>query len=384
LKIVTLYNPIIDRGGISVSYINIANTLSKKYPNTIFHLLVNQKEIPKIKKNKNIKIINIKNFSRIPFEKILNWGKYLSSVKSILGILIYLIKYNPDYFVSFQGHFVVVVCKIITNKKTVFISRENTVIGENFKFFDQSLYKFRIAIKKFTYKNSEKVVTLTDEATNYSSNLLNLPKNKFIGIGNISLEDDDEQKEFTNKPNKKNPNIICVSRISREKGIDLIIKSFALLPKNLNARLIIVGNGSYLKEAKELAKKLGVFEKCIFEGWIGESKKISQLISTSDVFLSASLFEGFGNSIIEAIKCKTLVISTDVPFGPREILEKGKNGILIKNDHNLMFEMAKKIEFAINNPDISKKYTERAYKSLSRYKAEKIGEKWGEILNLNN
>ena len=139
MKIVTLYNPIIDRGGISVSYINIANTLSKKYHNQVFHLLVNQKEIPKIEDNKNIKIINIKNFSRIPFEKILNWGKYLSSVKSILGILIYLIKYNPDYFVSFQGHFIVVICKIITNKKTVFISRENTVIGENFKFFDQSV-----------------------------------------------------------------------------------------------------------------------------------------------------------------------------------------------------------------------------------------------------
>ena len=60
MKIVTLYNPIIDRGGISVSYINIANTLSKKYPNQVFHLLVNQKEIPKIEDNKNIKIINIK------------------------------------------------------------------------------------------------------------------------------------------------------------------------------------------------------------------------------------------------------------------------------------------------------------------------------------
>ena len=46
--------------------------------------------------------------------------------------------------------------------------------------------------------------------------------------------------------------------------------------------------------------------------------------------------------------------------------------------------MAKKIEFAINNPDISKKYTDRAYKSLSRYNAEIIGEKWGKILNLNN
>ena len=383
MKIVTLYNPIIDRGGISVSYINIANTLSKKYPNQVFHLLVNQKEIPKIEDNKNIKIINIKNFSRIPFEKILNWGKYLSSVKSILGILIYLIKYNPDYFVSFQGHFIVVICKIITNKKTVFISRENTVIGENFKFFNQSLYRYRIGIKKFTYKNSDKVVTLTDEATKYSAKLLNLPKNKFIGIGNISIDDDDVLGKYTNI-NKTNPNIICVSRISREKGIDLIIKSFALVPENLNARLIIVGNGSYLKEAKELAKKLEVFEKCIFEGWIGDSKKISQLISTSDIFLSASLFEGFGNSIIEAIKCRTLVISSDVPFGPREILEKGKNGILIKNDHNLRFEMAKKIEFAINNPDISKKYTDRAYKSLSRYNAEIIGEKWGKILNLNN
>ena len=74
MKIITLYNPILDRGGISVSYINIVNALSKNYPEVRFHLLLNQQKVPDIKLRKNIEIINIGKFSRIPLISILNWG----------------------------------------------------------------------------------------------------------------------------------------------------------------------------------------------------------------------------------------------------------------------------------------------------------------------
>jgi len=50
----------------------------------------------------------------------------------------------------------------------------------------------------------------------------------------------------------------------------------------------------------------------------------------AELAVCCSRFEGLGNAIIEALACGTPVVSTDCPFGPREILDGGKFGGLVK------------------------------------------------------
>jgi glycosyltransferase involved in cell wall biosynthesis len=66
------------------------------------------------------------------------------------------------------------------------------------------------------------------------------------------------------------------------------------------------------------------------------------------VFVFSSAWEGLGSVLLEALSTKTTVVSTDCPFGPREILADGKFGYLspVGNENFL----AKQIGKALDEP----------------------------------
>ena len=68
-------------------------------------------------------------------------------------------------------------------------------------------------------------------------------------------------------------------------------------------------------------------------------------LKKSDLFVLTSNFEGLPNVLLEAATLKKFIISTDCPTGPKEIVDNGKNGILVKmNDYK---NLSEKINFFI-------------------------------------
>ena len=61
------------------------------------------------------------------------------------------------------------------------------------------------------------------------------------------------------------------------------------------------------------------------------------------MFVLSSIYEGLPNVLLEAAVFKKLIISTNCPTGPKEILDKGKGGVLFKSgDYQ---DLSKKINF---------------------------------------
>jgi len=113
--------------------------------------------------------------------------------------------------------------------------------------------------------------------------------------------------------------IISVGRVMKQKGYWHLIKAFSILTeRHKNSHLIIIGKEYDGGKAKKLANELGLSNLVTF---LGEQENPFKYLKRSTIYVSSSIFEGFPNSLLEAMVCGLPVISSDCKTGPREILE---------------------------------------------------------------
>jgi len=141
------------------------------------------------------------------------------------------------------------------------------------------------------------------------------------------------------------PVVISVGRLEHDKQFSLLIRAFGRVARRRPARLVILGEGSERKLLETLAIDIGMSEQILFPGFVNN---VDNWLQHADVFVCSSLFEGFGNAIVEAMACGITVVSTNCPYGPVEILDHGRYGRLVPSDD--VEAMAEAIEGAIDNP----------------------------------
>jgi len=104
--------------------------------------------------------------------------------------------------------------------------------------------------------------------------------------------------------------VLMVSRLEKEKDVGMAVDVFNIVSKkNNDTALVIVGDGGERARLEEKVKNFGLTEKVFFEGW---KEDVLSYYKTSDVFLSTSLYEGYGLSLIEALASGLPVVTTDV------------------------------------------------------------------------
>lgn len=107
----------------------------------------------------------------------------------------------------------------------------------------------------------------------------------------LKLVDMEEKKEFKGK-------LLTVCRLEREKDLETAIRAFAKLSMSYpEATFTIAGDGSQKKRLELLAKSLGVEDRIKFVGWHND---LSDFYKEADIYISTSLFEGYGMSMVEA------------------------------------------------------------------------------------
>jgi len=145
---------------------------------------------------------------------------------------------------------------------------------------------------------------------------------------------------------RKKPIILFVGRIDDpRKGLDVLIKAFKLILKEIDSQLVIVGKGNHT-----IYKNLvdPIKDKIVFTGYIDDNT-LKKIYSICDVYVCPSHLEGFGLTILEALAAGKPVVATNVGAIP-ELIHEGINGILVQKDDT--FAMASAIIYFLKNPVI--------------------------------
>ena len=133
----------------------------------------------------------------------------------------------------------------------------------------------------------------------------------------------------------KTPTLIYLGRIKKYKRIDLLIEVFTeVLKKIPNAQLIIAGWGSEAPLVTDVVMRSKTRRKIHIFGPVTESEK-KTLLAKSWVFVSPSLHEGWGISIIETNLLKTPTVSFNVP-GLSDSIKNGYNGFVCEDKKDMV------------------------------------------------
>lgn len=137
--------------------------------------------------------------------------------------------------------------------------------------------------------------------------------------------------------------LLVVARLAPEKHIDLVIESLAEVKKRFpDIGLVIVGSGPEEGKLKSLAKHLGVEKAVAFAGW---QENLASYYKTSNIFVQASRFEGYGLSLVEAGLAGLPIITTRV--GIAEELQNRTDVIIVEPT---VEDFATAILDLVNNP----------------------------------
>jgi len=230
----------------------------------------------------------------------------------------------------------------------------------------------------------------------------------------------DEIRELANEPLGsyeeifKEPVLITAGRLTKQKGQWYLLRVFrALKEKHKDIKLVILGEGELKEYLVKLSEELGLktyvwdrdeLSESFDVYFLGFQKNPFKFIARSKLFVFPSLWEGFGNVLVEAMACGVPVVPSDCRSGPREILapntdfnyqtqkpEFAEYGVLMpvfeikyKSTKELLggkeMMWVEAIDKLLEDETLRKNYSEKAKQRAEDFRIEKIVKKWQEVL----
>jgi glycosyltransferase involved in cell wall biosynthesis/putative flippase GtrA len=250
------------------------------------------------------------------------------------------------------------------------------------KYFRQSspLNRTRFLMAEFILRYADRVRVVSERIKKSISIF-----SKNIDVLPIKTEIKEDFGENIKKPFPFTLLMVC--RMEKEKNIEIVLQTI----KNLNNEsigLCIVGDGSQKADLEKMAKDMDISEKVIFAGW---QNNLVPYYKMADAFISASLYEGYGISTMEAAYFGKPLILSETGMA-REIFKEGESAFVcdakdrhcfsqsilkIYKDKNLAEKMGQSAKAAAkevlnSEQEYFKKYADSILKTAGNFKKNNL------------
>ncbi|SDI00482.1 glycosyltransferase [Desulfosporosinus hippei] len=318
----SLYIPSLAGGGAEKITVNLANCFAAQ--GLKVDLVVSDLKGPLLKDiSDKIRIIDLRS-SRVIF--------------SLIPLVIYLARNKPRAILSSLNYanVIVIISSLLANflakaKTRVYVA-EHSTLSQTLLHPPNFRTKFLPLLMKHTYKLADGIITVSKGVAADLAKIIGIPPSKIFVIYNPVFNKNVIFKKMETpdhpwfKPGSP-PVILGVGRLHPAKDFSCLIKAFKALREELDVKLVILGEGEERSKLELLINDLGLQDEIDLPGFV---RNPYEYMDHSSVFVLSSQWEGLPTVLIEALACGLPIVSTDCPSGPREILEDGKYGLLVR------------------------------------------------------
>ncbi|MBD2577594.1 glycosyltransferase [Oscillatoria sp. FACHB-1406] len=200
------------------------------------------------------------------------------------------------------------------------------------------------------YPKADRVVAVSKDMASTLEQWLHFPSGKIDVIYNPALDRDFAAKakaplEHPWFAPSAPPVFLGVGRLEKAKDFPTLLRAFARLRQQREAKLILLGEGKERPALETSIEQLGLESEVSLPGF---TPNPYAYMSRARACVLSSRWEGLPTVLIEALACGCQVVATDCPYGPREILDSGKYGRLVPVED--VEALAEAMQLAIDRP----------------------------------
>lgn len=400
MKKIAIITPFLAQGGLEKVAVTGAEYLKNYFDTTLIVF-----DTFKVDYNYSGKMVDLKIplYGLSPIKKIMSLLKVMFKLKALQK------KENYDLIIV-HGELVNISTLLNISQKKIVVIHENRFAKKSSKLKN---YLFNILANKiYKSKNTKKIVTVSEGIRQSFINNFEIKEDKIQTIYNpyeidniIKLSNEEIDNNY-NELFIDNDILLIAARFTEAKGHSYLLNIFnKYKEKNKRAKLVLFGDGELrdklINQSNNLnLKTYSIFHKEKFSNnfdvyFLGFDNNPYKYMQNSKIFMMTSLWEGFGNTLVESMASKTPVLSTDCESGPKEIIspnEKeeifkphfGEYGVLMprfRSENNINYEYwINTLETLIKDKIIYEKYQKVGLSRSKDFDISIIMKQWKNLI----
>ncbi len=153
---------------------------------------------------------------------------------------------------------------------------------------------------------------------------------------------------------------LWVGRLDPVKGLGILLDAFGQVYADVDAHLLIAGDGPLRAQLEDNAKERGLSGSVHF---LGARNDVPSLLMSVDAFFFPSRTEGLPNALLEAMAAGKAIVTTNVP-GCRDLIRNGENGFVVS--YGDVAKLASAIRSVLTNSELARRLGEQASRDIDQ------------------